>query len=163
MILRETMSLPSVMTPQKKGLQIMPHETLLKFNYPNTLLREYQHWAILLRPKQITVGSLVLVCKEEATSFPMISAAAFAELQTATQDLEAILRRAFAFDKINYLMLMMVDPQVHFHVIPRYATPRSACGVEFIDPTWPTAPDVTRTVDLTDAQFAALLDLLRSH
>jgi diadenosine tetraphosphate (Ap4A) HIT family hydrolase len=74
-----------------------------------------------------------------------------------------MLKRAFAFDKINYLMLMMVDPQVHFHVIPRYATPRSACGVEFIDPTWPTAPDVTRTVDLTDAQFAALLDLLRSR
>ena len=47
----------------------MPHETLLKFNYPNTLLREYQHWAVLLRPKQVTVGSLVLICTEDAGAF----------------------------------------------------------------------------------------------
>ena len=44
----------------------MPHDTLLKFNYPQTLLREYQHWAVLLRPKQVTVGSLVLICTDHS-------------------------------------------------------------------------------------------------
>ena len=100
----------------------MPHETLLKFNYPNTLLREYQHWAVLLRPKQVTVGSLVLICTEDARSFPAISAGGVAqEMQTVTRDIETTLKQILAFDKINYICLMMVDPQVHFHVLPRYA------------------------------------------
>jgi diadenosine tetraphosphate (Ap4A) HIT family hydrolase len=141
----------------------MAHETLLKFNYPQTLLHEYQHWVVLLRPKQVTVGSLVLACKEEAPRMSEVSVAAFAELKTVTTDLESALRQAFAFDKINYLCLMMVDKHVHFHVLPRYATPRTAGGREFTDPTWPTPPDVTRTVDLTDEQFADLLQLVRSH
>ena len=141
----------------------MAHETILKFNYPQTLLHEYQYWVVLLRPKQITVGSLVLACKEEATRMSEVSADAFTELKAVTTDLEGALRQAFAFDKINYLCLMMVDKHVHFHVLPRYATPRTACGQEFIDPTWPTPPDVTRTVDLTDEQLAKLLELVRAH
>jgi diadenosine tetraphosphate (Ap4A) HIT family hydrolase len=141
----------------------MPHATLLKFNYPQTLLKEYRHWAVLLRPKQVTVGSLVLACTEEATSMSEVTPAAFSELKTVTSDLETALRNAFLYDKINYLCLMMVDKQVHFHVLPRYASPRTACGKEFIDSKWPTPPDVTQAVDLTDEQFAALLELLRSH
>lgn len=141
----------------------MPHETLLKFNYPHTLLREYQHWAVLLRPKQLTVGSLVLVCTEDVTRLPDVSPSAFAELQTVTADLENVLRQAFAFDKINYLLLMMVDRHVHFHVIPRYTAPREACGVTFADHDWPKPPDVTKPIDLTEQQFAELLTLIKSQ
>ena len=141
----------------------MPHETLLKFNYPQTLVHEYQHWAVVLRPKQVTIGSLVLICKEEATQLPHISAEAFAEMQTATRDLEATLKQAFAFDKINYLCLMMVDPQVHFHVIPRYAQPREVAGKAYNDPFWPGPPDVTKALDLSDELFANLLAVLKSH
>src|SRR5262245_37968563 len=141
----------------------MPHETLLKFNYPQTLIKEYRHWAVLLRPKQVTLGSLVLACTEDATSMSEVTPAAFSELKTVTADLETALRNAFSYDKINYLCLMMVDKQVHFHVLPRYASPRTACGKEFTDAKWPTPPDVTQSVDLTDEQCAALLELLRSR
>lgn len=141
----------------------MAHDTLLKFNYPATLLHGYRHWAVLLRPKQVTLGSLVLACTEDATSMAEVTPAAFAELKTVTADLEATLRDAFAYDKINYICLMMVDKQVHFHVLPRYAAPRTACGQEFVDTKWPTPPDVTQAVDLTDVQFAELLALLRSR
>ena len=140
----------------------MPHETLLKFQYPDTLLREYEYWAVLLRPKQVTLGSLVLVCSADATSMADVSAPAFAELQAVTADLEGVLKKTFAFDKINYLLLMMVDKHVHFHIIPRYAAARTACGVEFLDTAWPKPPDVTQAVDLTDEQFAELLRLLRA-
>ncbi len=140
----------------------MPHETLLKFNYPNTLLREYTHWAVLLRPQQVTVGSLVLVCRSEATSMAEVSAEAFTELQTVTADLEGTLKQVFAFDKINYLLLMMVDRHVHFHVIPRYATPRTVDGVEFPDRVWPRPPDVTQALDLSEQQFAELFQLLQT-
>lgn len=141
----------------------MAHETMLKFNYPTTLLKEYHHWVVLLRPKQVTLGSLVLACKEEATRMSEVSVEAFTELKAVTNDLEQTLQRTFQYDKINYLCLMMVDKHVHFHVLPRYAAPRTACGVEFIDAKWPTPPDVTQTVGLSEAQFAILLDQLRSQ
>ena len=141
----------------------MPHETLLKFNYPHTLLREYRHWAVLLRPKQVTVGSLVLICTEDARSFPAISAGAFAELQAVTHDIETTLKQVLAFDKINYICLMMVDPQVHFHVLPRYAKPVAISGTEYGDPFWPGPPDVTKALDLSDLQFTGLLELLKSR
>lgn len=140
----------------------MPHETLLKFNYPNTLLREYTHWAVLLRPQQVTVGSLVLACRAEVTSMAEVPAEAFAELQTVTTDLEGALKRVFAFDKINYLLLMMVDKHVHFHVIPRYATPRTVGNTAFSDRAWPKPPDVTQALELTGQQFAELFQLLRT-
>jgi len=140
----------------------MPHETLLKFNYPTTLLREYTHWAVLLRPQQVALGSLVLVCRAEVTSMAEVSAEAFAELHTVTADLEGTLKRVFTFDKINYLLLMMVDRHVHFHVIPRYATPRAVGGVEFPDRAWPKPPDVTQALKLTEPQFTELFQLLRT-
>jgi diadenosine tetraphosphate (Ap4A) HIT family hydrolase len=141
----------------------MPNETLFKFHYPSTLLHEYRHWVVLLRPKQITLGSLVLACKEEATRLSAVSTEAFAELKRATTDIEGVLTQTFAFEKINYLCLMMVDQHVHFHVIPRYASPREACGKVFVDADWPKPPDVTKAMDMTDQQFAELQKLLQSH
>ena len=43
-------------------------------------------------------------------------------------DLDTALAKTFAPDKLNYLMLMMVDPDVHFHVLPRYAAARAFAG-----------------------------------
>jgi diadenosine tetraphosphate (Ap4A) HIT family hydrolase len=53
-------------------------------------------------------------------------------------------------------MLMMVDPNVHFHVIPRYSTPRTWNGVEFADSGWPGAPQLGSAVQLTAEQIARL-------
>jgi diadenosine tetraphosphate (Ap4A) HIT family hydrolase len=124
--------------------------TMEKFGAPATLIRDYGHWAVLLRPGQVTLGSLVLICKEPATAFSMISGAAFAELQLITGHIEGMLRRKFNYDKINYLMLMMVDPDVHFHVIPRYETAREFSGQAFIDRGWPGPPDLIN-INITDA------------
>lgn len=137
------------------------NETILKFGYPGTLIKEYQNWVVLLRPQQVTLGSLVLGCKEPAKQFGEVSAAGFAELNRAVADLESALSSAFQFDRINYLMLMMVDPHVHFHVLPRYAEPRDIAGVSFVDRAWPKPPvlsDVTRT---TDAGREAIQNALR--
>jgi len=136
--------------------------TISKFGYPATLLHEYRSWVVLLRPAQPTLGSLVLACKEDATSLGAVSAEAYAELAPATADLEHALRTAFDFRKINYLALMMVDPHVHFHVIPRYEEPPQLDGVAYPDATWPKPPDVTAALALTPGQMAALHARLRA-
>ncbi len=136
------------------------NETMRKFGYPDSVVRDYEHWTVLLRPKQATLGALVLASKEPARSLGQVSAAGFAELARVTAELEAALRRAFRYDKLNYLMLMMVDPDVHFHVLPRYAEPRAFAGREFADPGWPGPPSLaacTETGADERAQIAAAL------
>jgi len=137
------------------------NDTIAKFGYPASLVREYGSWVVLLRPQQATLGSLVLAHKSAATSAAELDVAAWAELATITAELEATLRGLFGMDKINYLMLMMVDREVHYHVIPRYAEARSQLGVSFADPGWPKTPDLAFATDLTPEQVAALTELLR--
>ncbi|AKM09929.1 HIT family protein [Croceicoccus naphthovorans] len=134
--------------------------TIEKFGYPATLIREFEHWVVLLRPAQPTLGSLVLAAKSEVTDFSALPPAAFAELEQATKAIETALRGFVDYAKINYLMLMMVDPQVHFHVIPRYDGAREWGGHSFTDAGWPKVPDLGSAIALTDADIAALREEL---
>ena len=113
-----------------------------KFGYPATCVKEFDQWVVLLRPQQVTLGSLVLICRENATAFSRISPDAFGELPGIICEMETSVSRAFTYTKINYLMLMMVDPEVHFHVIPRYEGPRTFCQQQFLDHGWPGPPDL---------------------
>jgi len=138
------------------------NRTAEKFGYPGTLVAEWSRWLVLLRPAQPTLGSLVLVCREPATRFGAISAEAAAELREAVAAVERALGELLRFDKINYLMLMMVDPDVHFHVIPRYASVRRYADEEFADACWPGPPDLTRGAPLPEAVASQLARDLRS-
>ena len=137
--------------------------TAVKFGHPETLLADWTHWVVLLRPAQVTLGSLVLVCLDPVQRFGAISPGAAAELRLAAAAVETALGECLRFDKINYLMLMMVDPDVHFHVIPRYAGARSYAGSEFDDPSWPGPPDLTRAQPLAPALREALIRDLRAR
>lgn len=64
---------------------------------------------------------------------------------------------------INYLALMMTDPQVHFHVLPRYASPRDAAGTTFVDDAYPGPPDVKSSVTLDESAIGELVDMMCSH
>lgn len=124
--------------------------TMRKFGAPQTIIRSFQYWSVLLRPAQATLGALVLAAHEPVQAFSQLSPASFAELHSVTGQIESALAKAFHYDKINYLMLMMVDPDVHFHVIPRYAQPKPFAGMEFIDAGWPAMPNLGQ-VNTTDA------------
>ena len=140
----------------------MPNPTMTKFGYPETLIRDYGHWCVLLRPAQATLAALVLVCKDEAEAFADITTGAFAELAEVTRDIEAALSSFRPYQKINYLMLMMVDRDVHFHVLPRYDATQEFEGTEFPDPGWPAVPDLGSAVSLDAAGKAGLVTALRS-
>jgi diadenosine tetraphosphate (Ap4A) HIT family hydrolase len=134
--------------------------TITKFGYPDTLLREYAHWVVLLRPAQVTLGSLVLAAKSDATALEALPPEAYAELQTVTAAIAQALSAAVQHQKINYLLLMMVDPNVHFHVLPRYEGERTACGLTIADTAWPGAPDLSQARKLDDAERDALREWL---
>jgi diadenosine tetraphosphate (Ap4A) HIT family hydrolase len=128
--------------PPSAAIVPVPHATLLKFGYPHSVVAEFKHWVVLLRPQQVTLAALVLASKSEAASLSLLPPEAFAEMHAAVQAIETALRSFRPFDKINYLALMMVDPHVHFHVLPRYASEQIFGGVAFRDAGWPGVPDL---------------------
>jgi diadenosine tetraphosphate (Ap4A) HIT family hydrolase len=138
------------------------NETIRRFGYPATLIAEFTHWLVLLRPAQPTLGSLVLAAKSDALEFGSLPPEAFAELGVAIKAIEEALQAKVRYARINYLMLMMVDPHVHFHVIPRYEGERRAEGLSIADSGWPKLPVLGDAVELDDGQVAALTDWLRA-
>lgn len=139
----------------------MANSTMRKFGFPDSLVREFDHWVILVRPAQVTLGSLILAAKSDVTAFSDLPAAAFAELSAVTAAIEAGLRRFTAYERINYLMLMMVDPHVHFHVVPRYSQPRDWHGIGFADSGWPGPPDLKLAVEVEADQMKFMIAELK--
>jgi diadenosine tetraphosphate (Ap4A) HIT family hydrolase len=130
--------------------------TIRKFGYPTTLLRELTHWVVLLRPAQVTLGSLVLAAKSDATAYGQLPREAFDEQAEAVAKIEKCLGEFCQYERINYLMLMMVDPDVHFHIIPRYEQPRTWRGREFADAGWPGLPKLENATQLSNEEIENL-------
>lgn len=137
--------------------------TIENFGFPASLVAQYEHWLVLARPAQPTLGSLVLAARSDATAFGDLPAEAHAELKTVTSQIEAALSRAVGHARLNYLMLMMVDPHVHFHVIPRYEGSREWQGREFVDCGWPKLPDLGHAVALEGEGLTGFAAWLKGH
>ncbi len=138
-----------------------PNATMVKFGYPTSLVRDYDNWVVLVRPGQCTLGALVLVNKSEIQSFSALGKESFQELERVTQDIERNLTAFRAYQKINYLMLMMVDKEVHFHVLPRYESDQEFGGVVYPDSGWPMAPNLAAGSILEGEQMASLVGELK--
>ena len=91
-----------------------------KFKTEELKIYESKYWVWSLRPVQATLGSGVLSLKRECPVFSELNQEEFCDLKNIIKVIEKTLKITFNYDVMNYLMLMMVDNQVHYHVIPRY-------------------------------------------
>ena len=112
------------------------------FQLDDLAVLETDHWVWSVRPDQITLGSSVLSLKREALSFSDCTSAELLDLGDMCRMLEYGLYTAFGYHKINYLMLMMRDPVVHFHVFPRYNASPSFIERDWPDVSWPKPVDI---------------------
>lgn len=135
--------------------------TIEKFGYPATLVREYRHWVLLIRPAQVTAGSLILAAKGDSTAYGALPVEAFTEQGLIVAEIEKKLCDVVNMDKINYLMLMMVDPHVHFHIIPRYQGTRSFAGLALTDHGWPGPPDLKSALELNSTAIGRAVETIR--
>lgn len=139
-------------------------ETLKKFKYPSSLLYENENWRILLRPSQITFGSMVLINKEEQNSkFSDLSEAEQTSMFSMIKKIEYTFSHYFKISKINYLALMMVDPFVHYHVLPRHKEEKKFEKVSFKDSGFPGIPDLNYVNPMTGLEFKSFTKYLRSY
>ena len=125
------------------------------FGYPGSLVKEYAHWVVLLRPEQVTIGSLVLVAKSEATHLGELSEEEWAEFAKVSKEMEGLLEKVFSAEKFNYLALMMKDPNVHFHLVPRYSKLVTLDGKEYKDTDWPEKTELN-SITLSIKDFEAI-------
>lgn len=133
-----------------------------KFRVNELLLVENDHWVWSLRPGQCTLGAGVLSMKNYAERLSDMTPQAGIDLAAIVKVMEGTLASVFQYDKINYLMLMMVDPHVHYHVVPRYSRSVEACGRTWTDPGWPALPDITAN-QADEATLPKIRDLLLKH
>ena len=132
-----------------------------KFRLNSLTICQTLHWVWSLRPAQLTLGSSVLSLKRHAARFGEVSAAESEDLHNAVALLEATCRRIWEPDRFNYLMLMMVDEHVHFHVVPRYSRPRLLASREWVDDAYPSLP-VLAASPTDEATLAGIRALLQS-
>lgn len=130
-----------------------------KFGYPDGAVLHTEHWRVVIRPKQVTLGALVLISTRHVEGVSALRPEEAADLPAAAKALETCLGAAFAPDKINYLALMMVDRHLHFHVLPRYQHHRTAHGYAFHDRAWGGPPRLDVDSPGEDVVTAVLADL----
>lgn len=119
-------------------------EILKEFQWKHSVdkygIYETKHWLWSLRPHQATIGASILSLKRECATFAELTSEEFADLGNIIKVIEPTLRQSFGYDVINYLMLMMFDKQVHYHIFPRYENPVEALGETWKDENWPAVP-----------------------
>jgi len=111
-----------------------------KFMVNKHKIHETEHWIWSLRPHQATLGAGILSLKRECATFAELEQEEFADLNNIIKIIEPTLKRAFKYDVINYLMLMMLDKHVHYHVFPRYENTVEDFGEVWKDESWPLVP-----------------------
>ena len=133
------------------------------FNFKDLLIKEYQNWYLLLRNDQVTIGSLVLIEKNFHTKLSNISDRSFIEFGDIVREIEQALNNLFRYDKINSLMLMMKDKEVHFHIIPRFSKDQQYESVIFKDEGWPNQPDLKNYNQIDTKLKLELLEYIKKE
>jgi diadenosine tetraphosphate (Ap4A) HIT family hydrolase len=111
-----------------------------KFRVEELKVLENHSWSWSVRPGQPTLGAGILSLNRHAGKFSDVTGEEMKDLAELVGTLEGAVKRAFDHNIMNYLMLMMVDHHVHYHVIPRYQGTRSFAGKERVDNGWPALP-----------------------
>ena len=107
------------------------------------LIFETQHWKIILSDKQVYLGRSVIICKNDRNNLPALSLEEWDDLKQVIDRFEAGCKKAFGATMFNWSCLMNnayqntpPNPQVHWHVKPRYTEPVDFNGHTFTDPNF---------------------------
>lgn len=100
-----------------------------------------RHWKVILRADDQTyLGRAVVVCKRSVPSIPDLTEAEWRDLQAVITTYEDACIDAFGATMFNWTCLMNdayqhhpFDPQVHWHVRPRYEQSVTFAGQIFND------------------------------
>lgn len=132
-----------------------------KFRLDDLTLHAGRHWVASVRPAQPVPGSLVLSTTHDALSFGEVPPASGTELVELLAAAEGVAREELGAARVNVLCLMMVDPLLHFHVLPRFGAPVELAGRTWVDHGWPGTPELAAE-PATEEELEAVRAVYRS-
>jgi diadenosine tetraphosphate (Ap4A) HIT family hydrolase len=101
-----------------------------------TEIRRSRLWTLALNRNQNLLGKCLVIANRPCDSVLELHPDEWSSLFDHLRQLTAALDTLFAPDAYNHAFLMNIDPQVHLHVIPRYASTRIWEDMQFHDPHW---------------------------
>ena len=126
-----------------------------KFRLGELTVFETESWAVSVRPEQTTLGSLLISSRRPTAKFVSLSPQESLELPALIEITIRAIDYLFSPHVVNLLGLMLVDPRLHLHLIPRYSEVRQFGGRKWFDPDFPrmltslsTAVNVTEEDEL---------------
>ena len=111
-----------------------------KFRIDEFTIYKNNSWTWSLRPAQPTLGAGILSLNRYALHLSDVNETEMKDLGQIINVIEKTLKESFQYDIMNYLMLMMVDHHVHYHVIPRYKENKLFGELLWLDNGWPGVP-----------------------
>lgn len=133
-----------------------------KFKVNEYKIYESEHWVWSLRPHQATLGAGILSLKRECPAFSELKPDEFADLNNIIKVIEPALTKAFNYDVINYLMLMMFDKHVHYHIFPRFKEPVVLIDKEWKDENWPAIPSLMGDT-ISDKEAIEIIEAIKKN
>lgn len=135
-----------------------------KNKYTQGFLHRFTHWTLEVNYRQHTLGSYIIFANRTIEKISDLEAEEIIELKKVMKAMETTLLSLETFnpDRFNYLQMGNVLHHLHFHGLPRYASPRFFDNKEWIDTTWGYVP-VWNDHDETDILIAKLRDTLQPH
>lgn len=127
-----------------------------KFRVDEFLLASGRYWRVSLRPHQVTFGSMILSARDAHMSFCDANEESGVELMTWFSRIEQLMKAGFGAERINVLCLMMVDPILHFHIIPRFSKSVLIDDVTWEDPAYPGPPNLAKAISENHAVISVL-------
>lgn len=120
-----------------------------------------EHWVLSVRPAQLTLGAMVVSAAGGQQRFAELGAEQGRGLTEILARAERLALEIYGAVRINVVALMMKDPVVHFHVLPRYDRAVERHGVTWLDGDWP-GPPVFGPAPTDDGVLRSVRDELRS-
>ncbi|GEM_PF-955987 len=112
-----------------------------KFKIDDLEIAQSEGWILSLRPNQITLGSMVISSSEGFLNYSSIGEESYRGFFKMLSMAEEVSDKVFGSKRVNSISLMMKDPIIHYHIIPRYPSPVQFSGREWIDESWPAPPN----------------------
>ena len=134
-----------------------------KFRLDLLTIQSNRHWILSVRPGQLTLGSMVVSSVNNNLNFTDLSLEAGSDLSSILAIAENAAKQIYGAVRINVVCLMMQDPLIHFHIIPRYDNPLVRYNVEWVDNYWPGPPvfhALTTSEDILKSVKTDIIDYL---
>jgi diadenosine tetraphosphate (Ap4A) HIT family hydrolase len=133
------------------------------FRLDTLSFRDSQGWTLSVRPGQITLGAMVISSSRGRLDFQDLDGDEAVGLSGAFALTERLAKDVFGAVRINLACLMMKDPIVHFHVVPRYDRPVERYGRTWEDADWPGPPTFPKVDTPAETLHALASDLKRAR